>query len=147
MKTPLSILCVLLLSSTLSFAQYYPKQNWERKSAEEVKMNPMLLDSAVSIASQYENSVNRDLRIAILEGFSREPDFKILGKTKERGGTAGLVVKDGYIVAEWGDIHRVDMTFSVAKSYLSTLAGLALDKELIGSIDDKVFNYVWDGTL
>lgn len=146
MKTPLNTLCVLLLSTTLSFAQYYPTQNWERKSAEEVKMSPMLLDSAVSIASQYESSVNKDLRIAIMEGFSREPDFKILGKTKKRGGTAGLVIKDGYIIAEWGDIHRVDMTFSVAKSYLSTLAGLALDKGLIGSLDDKVFNYVWDGT-
>ena len=146
MKTLFSFVCALLLNSTFSFAQYYPKQNWERKSAKEVKMNSMLLDSAVNVASQYENSVNRDLRIAIMEGFSREPNFEILGKTKERGGTAGLVIKDGYIVAEWGDIHRVDMTFSVAKSYLSTVAGLALDKGLINSIDDKVYNYVWDGT-
>ena len=146
MKTQLSILCILLLSSTFSFAQYYPKQNWERKTAKEVKMNSVLLDSAVSIASTYENSVNRDLRIAIMKAFSREPNFEILGKTKERGGTAGLVIKNGYIVAEWGDIHRVDMTFSVAKSYLSTLAGLALDAGLISSLDDKVYEYVWDGT-
>lgn len=147
MKTLISIVCILCLSTHFSFAQYYPNQNWERKTAKEVKMNPMLLDSAVSIASQYENTVNRDLRIAIIEAFSREPNFEILGRTKDRGGTAGLIIKDGYIVAEWGDIHRVDMTFSVAKSYLSTIAGLALDAKLIHSITDKAHKYVWDGTF
>jgi hypothetical protein len=29
---------------------------------------------------------------------------------KERGGPAGVILKNGYIVAQWGDIHRVDMT-------------------------------------
>ena len=28
----------------------------------------------------------------------------------------GLIVHQGYIVAEWGDPHKVDNTFSVAKS-------------------------------
>lgn len=146
MKTLISIICILCLSTPYSFAQYYPNQNWERKTAKELQMNPVLLDSAVSIASQYENSVNRDLRIAIIEAFSREPNFEILGQTKDRGGPAGLIIKNGYIVAEWGDIHRVDMTFSVAKSYLSTIAGLALDANLIHSISDKAHKYVWDGT-
>ena len=36
------------------------------------------------------------------------------------------------------------MTFSVTKSYLSTVAGLAQDRELITSMDDKVNRYVWD---
>lgn len=39
------------------------------------------------------------------------------------------------------------MTFSVAKSYLSTVAGLALDYDLIHDLDDKVSEYVWDGTF
>ncbi len=39
------------------------------------------------------------------------------------------------------------MTFSVTKSYLSTLAGLALDHELIDSLGDRVSQYVWDGTF
>jgi CubicO group peptidase (beta-lactamase class C family) len=101
----------------------------------------------LTIASEYENSVDKDLRIAIIEVFSGEPDFEILGKTKERGGTAGLIIKDGYIVAEWGDVERVDMTFSVAKSYLSTVAGLALDHKLIHDVNDKAQDYVWDGTF
>ncbi|MGM0581416.1 MAG: serine hydrolase domain-containing protein [Bacteroidota bacterium] len=133
--------------SFYAVGQYFPDHDWDRKSAKSLKMDQALIDSAVSIASQYENSVNKDLRIAIIEAFSREPNFEILGDTKERGGTAGLIIKDGYIVAEWGDIDRVDMTFSVAKSYLSTLAGLALDQNLIRDIDDKVYKYVWDGTF
>jgi hypothetical protein len=36
---------------------------------------------------------------------------------KERGGPAGVILKNGYIVAQWGDIHRVDMTFSVTKVF------------------------------
>jgi len=74
-----------------------------------------------------------------------EPGYKILGPMKERGGPAGLVIKNGYIVAEWGDIYRVDMTFSATKSFLTTTAGLAIDNGLIKNVSDKVINYVWDG--
>lgn len=147
MKVFNSVFIAFMLLSFTSLGQYYPDFEWQRKSAQSLKMNQILLDSAVSIASKNENSVNRDLRVAIIEAFSREPNFEILGKTKDRGGPAGLIVKDGYIVAEWGDINRVDMTFSVAKSYLSTVAGLALDRNLIHDIDDKVYEYVWDGTF
>jgi CubicO group peptidase (beta-lactamase class C family) len=147
MRILATFLSISLLISYTSYAQYFPDDEWQRKSASALKMNQELVDSALSIAKNNENSVNRDLRIAIIEAFSREPNFKILGKVKERGGPAGLIIKDGYIVAEWGDINRVDMTFSVAKSYLSTIAGLALDKKMIHTIDDKVFNYVWDGTF
>ncbi|SMG29457.1 CubicO group peptidase, beta-lactamase class C family [Marivirga sericea] len=147
MKMLYLFICYFLLSSTYSFSQYYPKQIWERKAANSLQMNQQLLDSAVTIAKKYENTVNKVLRIAIIEAFSREPEFEILGQVRERGGAAGLVIKDGYIVAEWGDIDRVDMTFSVAKSYLSTVAGLALDKNLISDLDDKVYQYVWDGTF
>ena len=55
-----------------------------------------------------------------------------------RGGHAGIVYRGGKLLAEWGDINRADMTFSVAKSYLALLAGLALGDGLIKSLDDKV---------
>ena len=63
---------------------------------------------------------------------------------KPRGGPAGIILKNGYIVAQWGDVKRVDMTFSVTKSYLSTIAGLAVDDHLIKSIDDRLSDYVID---
>ena len=56
----------------------------------------------------------------------REPDYRILGPTAPRDESAGLIIRNGFIVAEWGDTRRVDMTFSVVKSYLSTVMALAM---------------------
>ncbi|WP_332607930.1 serine hydrolase, partial [Klebsiella pneumoniae] len=80
------------------------------------------------------------------KGFAHEPYHKILGPTKKRGGPAGLILKNGYQITSWGDIKRVDMTFSVTKSYLSTVAGLAVDYNLI-STKEKVSTTVWDTTF
>ena len=125
---------------------YFPDTTWQVKTPAEMKMNKFLLDSAVKFAQANENKFDKDLRIATLKAYANEPDFKILGPTKERGGPAGLILKNGYIVAQWGDISRVDMTNSVTKSFLSTIAGLAIGERLIKNITDKVTTYVWDGT-
>jgi hypothetical protein len=57
--------------------------------------------------------------------FEPPPWNELLGHVRPRGGPAGLVVRGGRIVAEWGDTHRPDVTFSVAKSFVSTCVGLA----------------------
>lgn len=57
-----------------------------------------------------------------------------------------MILKDGFVVSSWGDTKRVDMTFSVTKSYLSTVAGLAVDQRLFLP-SEKVANYVWDTTF
>lgn len=140
--TILLLHCFFLNAQTL----YFPGATWQAKPAEELKMNKLLLDSAVNFAITNENKVDKDLRIAITKAYSNEPGFKIIGPTKERGGPAGLIIKNGYIAAQWGDINRVDMTFSATKSFLSTTAGLAIDNGLIKNVTDNVINYVWDGT-
>ena len=56
-----------------------------------------------------------------------------------------MILKNGYVIAKWGDVQNVEMTFSVTKSYLSTVAGLAVDAQLIGSEQDFVKQYIWDG--
>ena len=139
---------VLFFNCLVTYAQtaYYPDTAWQVKTPAELKMNKLLLDSAVNFAITHENKVDKDLRIANLKEYSNEPDYKIIGPMKERGGPAGLIIKNGYIVAQWGDITRVDMTFSATKSFLSTTAGLAVDNGLIKNVSDKVINYVWDGT-
>jgi CubicO group peptidase (beta-lactamase class C family) len=127
---------------------YFPDTTWQIKSPSEMKMNQVLVDSAVKFAQANENKkFDRDMRIGTLKAYADEPDFKIIGPTKERGGPAGLIIKNGYIVAQWGDINRVDMTNSVTKSFLSTVAGLAVDERLIKNVTDKVNTYVWDGTF
>jgi CubicO group peptidase (beta-lactamase class C family) len=126
---------------------YYPGRTgeWESRRPEDLGMNAEALQKAVDFAMANEFTGPRDLRVAISSSF--EPDNTIVGPTKDRGGPAGMVIKNGYIVAEWGDTKRVDMTFSVSKSYLSTIAGLALDAGLIEDVHDNVVDYVWDGTF
>lgn len=145
----IATLILLLFVQAFSFSQqlYFPGEEWLQKKPTDLKMNKAFLDSAVSVALKNENSMERDLRIANMKAYSREPGYKIQGPMKQRGGPSGLVIKDGYIVAQWGDINRVDMTFSVTKSYLSTVAGLAVDNGLIKNVTDKVNKYVWDPTF
>ena len=57
---------------------------------------------------------------------------------RERGGPAGLVLRNGRIVAEWGDTTRPDMSFSIAKSYLAVLAGIAVEDGLIKDVNEPV---------
>jgi Beta-lactamase len=124
---------------------YFPDTTWQKKTPAELKMNKLLLDSAVRFALTNENQFDKDLRVATLKAYANEPDFKIIGPMKERGGPAGVIIKNGYLIAQWGDISRVDMTFSVTKSFLSTTAGLAIDEGRIKNVTDKVNTYVWDG--
>ena len=148
----IQLLFIILLSSSFLVAQdnyYFPERNaeWAEKPSTEFKINSNKLLEAVDFAKNNEYSGSRDLRIAILKGFEREPFHEILGPTKKRGGPAGMILKNGYIIAKWGDTKRVDMTFSVTKSFLSTVAGLAEDNSLISNMNDKVGQYIWDGTF
>jgi CubicO group peptidase (beta-lactamase class C family) len=141
----LAIPFIFFFQVVYSQQPYFPDSNWQTKKPAELKMNAALLDSAVSFAIRNETKTDYDLRIASLKAFANEPDFRIAGPMRERGKPAGIILKNGYIVAQWGDVKRVDMTFSVTKSYLSTVAGLALDNHIIKNIDDRVNEYVWDG--
>ena len=148
MKNRKFALVIALLVSSLTQAQYFPPNNgsWETIQPGKAGFNPKKLEEVIKFAESNEYSGSKDLRIAILTSFAREPYHDVLGPTKERGGPAGVILKGGKIVASWGDTKRVDMTFSVTKSYLSTVAGLALDKGLISSLNDPIKNYVWDNT-
>jgi len=142
-----------LLTAALSLpgqsAYFFPAAGaeWSEKAPAAAGFDALALQAAVDFAMANEYSGARDLRQAILKGFEREPYHQILGPTRKRGGPAGMILKDGYLIASWGDTRRVDMTFSVTKSYLSTVAGLALQAGLITSHDDPVVDYVWDGAF
>jgi CubicO group peptidase (beta-lactamase class C family) len=139
------IFILLLLSISIKAQKpYFPGKIWVEKSPESQGMDSKKISYAIEFAKKNENSVDKDLRISILKSFGREPGYRIKGPTKKRGETNGLIIKNGYIVGKWGDTKRVDMTFSVTKSYLSTVAGIAFDKNLI-SVDDKLKDYIWDG--
>ncbi len=119
--------------------------DWETREPDQVGMMAGLLEEAVRFAQENETTRPRDLGAMLPMSIGNEPFDEIVGPTKERGGMCGLIVKNGFIVAEWGDTFRVDMTFSVTKTYLSTVAGLAYDRRLIRSVNDPVRPYVQDG--
>ena len=142
------VLAALLSFSTAAQDTYFPPRGeWAEKSPADLGVSGSAIDRLIDFAMDNEVAGSRDLRIAIALGFEREPYHRIAGPAKTRGGPAGMIIRDGYVIGKWGDIDRVDMTFSVTKSYLSTVAGLAWDDGLIHNTRDPVINYVWDGTF
>ena len=123
-------------------APYYPGPagTWERRAPEAMGFNPDSLQAAIAFAQAHESEAPRDLEQAHYQGgFSSEPFGAAIGPFKSRGDMTGVIVRHGYILAEWGEPKRVDMTFSVTKSFLSTAVGLAVDRGLIGSVQDSVW--------
>ncbi len=138
-----SLVVVLGLASGAALAQstYYPARgDWERRTPEEVGMNAERLAEAIAFAESHETTKPMDFS-------DQETIFgRLLGPIPdERAHTNGLVIRHGYIVAEFGDTTKVDPTYSAAKSYLATLAGLAVDRGLIRDLQDPVRLYVDDG--
>jgi CubicO group peptidase (beta-lactamase class C family) len=123
-------------------APYYPAAGqWARKTPAEVGMDAGKLNDAVEFMKTHETkSPTRDFSDQeIVNG-------KLLASIPtERTGSNGLIIRHGYIVAEFGDTLRPDPTYSVAKSMLSTVAGIALDRGLIPGLDDPVANVIKDG--
>jgi CubicO group peptidase (beta-lactamase class C family) len=121
---------------------YYPSEEWERRTPQQAGMDAARLQEAVAFAVAGESKAPRNLELAHYQTFGREPFGQAVGPFKERGDPAGVVVRHGYVVAEWGDPARVDMTFSVTKSFLSTTVGLAHDRKMIRSLQDRVRDYM-----
>lgn len=121
---------------------YYPGPRWQSKAPAESGINPALLKEATDFAIAGETKVTRDLVMNHYQTFGREPFGYAIGPIKERGDPTGVIVHRGYIVAQWGDPNRVDMSHSVTKSMLSSVVGVALDKGMIKNLNDRVKDYV-----
>ncbi len=131
---PLRAVCLLLCALPAAAQEYFPDPGdaWVRKAPREVGMDAELLDEAVRWALEHETSVPVNLEKMLTERFAGQPHQEVVGPLTPRGGPNGLVLRHGHIVAEWGDTRRVDMTFSVTKSYLATVAGLAVPIPVTG---------------
>ena len=127
-------------------APYYPERfDWQKQSPEQARIDGAKLDAAVKFSVANENPGNKDLAIDLATSFGREPFDTPIGPVKSRGALSGIIIKNGYIVAEWGETSRVDMTFSVTKSFLSTVVGLIWQKGLIRDVTDPVKDYMPSG--
>ena len=56
----------------------------------------------------------------------------------DRGPVSGTILLDGKHLASWGEPRRADLTFSVAKTYLALLAGVAFDRGLLPDVNEPV---------
>ena len=126
---------------------YFPGKIWERREPADVGIDPVRLKEAIAYATDlaHVGSPN-DLGSHLVEQNTKRYDDGFLhGPTQFRGPTTGVVIRNGYLVAEWGAPSRVDMTFSVSKSFLSTCAGLAWDRGILPDLDEPVGKSVQDG--
>jgi CubicO group peptidase (beta-lactamase class C family) len=127
-----------------SATAYFPDRfDWQHKKPEEEGMDAARLNDAVQSAVANENPATKDMAVYLATTFgAKEPLDTPIGPVKDRGATNGLIVRHGYIVAEWGDPKRVDMTFSVTKTFLTTVVGLAWQRGLIHDVHDYARDYM-----
>ena len=137
-----TFLLAIALTPSLLAQTYWPDRVWERRTPAQARINATKLEEAIAFAKASESKESRDLANAHDVGpFGREPHSESVGPYRERGPQTGIVVRNGYIIAEWGEPDRADVTFSVTKSFLSTVVGLAVDRGMI-ALDDRVADSV-----
>src|SRR5688572_9785797 len=140
----LALVAVYLLTAAVPAAQqgaYFPPAgNWAKKAPAELGLDPVLLQQAVDYAKSRES--NREMDFS-----DQERIFgTMLGSVPNiRAKTNGVVIYKGYVVAEFGDTTWADPTYSVAKSMLATVAGIAVRDGLIKSLDAPIGASVSDG--
>ena len=73
---------------------------------------------------------------------TRRRSTALRGPVHARGPVSGVVWQRGREVAAWGEPDRADLTFSVAKTYLALLAGVAQARGLLPDADEPVVERV-----
>ncbi|GGA99257.1 serine hydrolase domain-containing protein [Puia dinghuensis] len=143
---PLLLFTILLTAQSKrsnNTAYFPPRGEWVHRSPAALGLDSVALAEAIGFAREKESRAPRDQELAQEESFGRaEPFDEVVGPMKPRGEPTGIIIYKGYIVAEWGEPNRVDITNSVTKSFLSSVVGVAVDQGLIRSVLDTVANYV-----
>lgn len=147
MNLRLLLAAVALLAGTAftraAEAYFPPRGEWASLTPAEAGFAPEKLSAAIAYSVAHEYPGPRDLRADLEATFGRrEPLFRILGPVAPRGDLTGLVIRRGKLVAAWGEPDRADMVFSVAKTFLSSVVGLAWDRGLIRDLDAPVAHSV-----
>jgi CubicO group peptidase (beta-lactamase class C family) len=121
-------------------ATYFPAPGqWQSKPPAEEGMDAAKLQQAIEYAQAHASTF--DFEKDQLRTFGTP-----LGPVpKHRAGTNGIIVRHGYIVAQFGDTKANDPVYSVAKSFLSTVCSIAVAQGLIRDVNDPVALYIHDG--
>jgi CubicO group peptidase (beta-lactamase class C family) len=105
---------------------------------------PESLESALAFARELAPAAPADLTEMMPAG-KRHPNDRPIGPVKPRGMPSGLLLVDGERIADYGEIDEPEVTFSVSKSYISAVAGIAVRDRLLGDLDEPVCEKVRDG--
>jgi len=142
----IKLVVLFIFTAFFTYAQespYFPIANhWEKKTPAFFKIDSNKINEAIQFSKQHESKFPRNARITQVMQYGKEPFGDPVGPMIDRGGLSGLIIYKGYIIAEWGDPTIVETCNSVTKSWVSTIVGLAIDKGLVTSIDDKVNSYL-----
>jgi len=71
-------------------------------------------------------------------------DGAMLDALAEKLGGRGCVVKNGFVVKQWGDQSEIGDWFSSAKPVLSTLLFFAVEEGPVKSVDQPIADFGWD---
>lgn len=94
------------------------------------------LRPAIDAALADETPLPREMRAWLETTLAHEPWPHVMGDVRDRAGPTGVVWHEGREIAAFGEPDRVDMCFSIAKSALATVAGIAYADGLLGDLDD-----------
>jgi CubicO group peptidase (beta-lactamase class C family) len=133
--------CTLFAVQATAQPVYFPPAGeWAHKAPAEVGMDADALDAAIAFAQAHETNMPKDFS-------TQEQIFgTLLGPIPtDRAATNGVIIRQGYVVAEFGEPDSVDPTYSVAKSLLSTVTGVAVRDGLIRDLDSPVGAIIRDG--
>jgi len=132
-------------STPLHFPPPDPAE-WPMVAPEAEGFDADRLEAAVGFAREHETPWSRDLAAVIAGNYFEPPPWnEVIGPVRPRGAPNGLITRQGRLVARWGDTRQVDMTFSVTKSYLNLVAGIAFDRGLLPDPLERVAERVKDG--
>ena len=98
-----------------------------------------MMQHAIDFANEHESTWDRE--VTANWGVHRDdppPWNRLLGPVHSRGPVSGTIVADGNTLAAWGEPKRADLTFSVAKTYIGLLAGVAHDRGLLPDVDEPI---------
>ncbi len=97
------------------------------------------LERAVQFAVEHETAWSRDTEKSWGIHLQDPPPWnRFLGPVHSRGPVSGTILVRGKTQISWGEPERADLTFSIAKTYLALLAGVAHDRGLLPDPDEPV---------
>src|SRR5579863_439218 len=134
------LLAALIALNAQTAKSYFPPPGqWQKKAPAEVGMDAAKLQLAVEYAQSHGSTWDFEKDQVRTFGVPLGP------LPRQRAATNGIILRHGYIVAQFGDTKANDPVYSVAKSFLSTVFSLAVAQGLIHDINDPVAKYIHDG--